>query len=120
MCLIVDINVAEAVLLKENDPDFHEIHRHLFMKKHPQARLVYGGKLADEYIQNNNIRRILLVLDRMGCARAVSSTLRRKSAKVMLLLGFCVTIEVSSPRRTPHCVVADPLLCVWKTPFSMS
>lgn len=71
MCLIVDINVAEAVFLKDDDPGFREVHRLLFTTGSPPVRLVHGGKLTEEYMGNRDIMRMVRVLDQAGRTRTI-------------------------------------------------
>jgi hypothetical protein len=71
MCLIVDVNIAPNVLLTDHDPDFLHVHNRLFATKGPTAKLVYGGKLVEEYGHNEGIRRILRELDRAGRTRKI-------------------------------------------------
>ena len=94
MCLIVDINVAEAVLLQDNDPDFQDLHRHLFTTKAPPAQLVYGGRLTEEYEVNRDIRRILRVLDQAGRTRIVSNDLIETECQVLEQLGVYESNDV--------------------------
>lgn len=68
MCVIVDNNVAARVLLRTDDPEFYPISDCLLGNRNPPLRLVYGPKLRAEYIRNNEVRRMLLQLDRAGRA----------------------------------------------------
>ena len=72
MCMIVDVNIAHRVLLRDNDIDFGHVHTSLFGQKMPRARLVYGGKLADEYSRNGALRRIVLQLSSAGRALRIA------------------------------------------------
>ena len=77
MCLIVDVNVAEDVLIKNDDIDFSHVHKALFATKSPPAKLVYGGKLFEEYKKNLNVLKALQVLNQAGRTRTVSSEKNR-------------------------------------------
>jgi len=94
MCLIVDINIAEAVLLKANHPDYCTLHRNLFGKKAPLVRLVYGGKLLDEYRANRDILHVIHVLDQAGRARAVAGDLIEAECKALKKLDVCTSDDV--------------------------
>jgi predicted nucleic acid-binding protein len=88
MCLIVDTNVAHRVILKEDDPDFsslsHEINR-------GNARIVYGGKLREEYRQHELLRQRVLSLDRAGIARQVSSIDYQSELEKVEATHLCVS-----------------------------
>ncbi len=94
MCLIVDINIAEAALLRDDDPRFQDIHHHLFTTKSPPARLVYGGKLTEEYKCNRDLLRVLRVLDQAGRTRIVPNDLIEAEAKVIDASGVCVSNDI--------------------------
>ena len=79
MCLvIVDLNVAPRVLLTPNDPDYKGLHKAIFGKTQPNAILVYGGHLTEEYGQNALLRRVLVELDR----RKLSSEMRQSASEI--------------------------------------
>ena len=82
MCLIVDNDVAHRVLLRREDPDFAPVHDALFRTAPGMtARLVYGGRLRDEYYGNHATRAVILELDRKGRARPISdAAIARESA----------------------------------------
>jgi hypothetical protein len=67
VCLIIDANVVSSVFPVPSQ-DFQPVHSALFTGK---ARLVYGGKLTEEYAAVKSFRRLLLQLDRSGGARQV-------------------------------------------------
>lgn len=71
MCVIVDVNIAQRALLQEDDEAYGQLHKALFGVKAPRARLVYGGRLRDEYLVSGTLRRALLRLDQAGRARSV-------------------------------------------------
>jgi predicted nucleic acid-binding protein len=66
MCIIVDVNIAQQVLLEPGDSNFAPVRKALQSKK---ARLVIGGKLRDEYLKVGTLRAHLMTLDRQGSAR---------------------------------------------------
>src|SRR5438034_7703123 len=68
MCLIIDANYAHRVYPKP-DKDGLVIQTALVDGR---ARLVYGGKLAEEYTMMVEFRRWLVGLSRAGRARKVS------------------------------------------------
>ncbi len=75
MCLILDINIAHKVLLTGNDPDYKDVHSSLFTNKPATAIMVHGGKLTKEYAGNNQIRKVVVELDRRGRALKVDDAL---------------------------------------------
>jgi hypothetical protein len=89
MCLIVDVNVAHRILLKKDDPDYYPIHQALFSgtsdrvdrnqagchtprTKGIHSKLVFGGRLAEEYARSGAIQKIVVRLLQAGKARRVS------------------------------------------------
>lgn len=90
MCLIVDINIAEKVF-KPNDPEFCHVHSALFTAKHPPAKLVYGGKLTQEYNESEKLRRMLRVLDSMGRTRIIPDEKVDAECAAVEMLGICVS-----------------------------
>jgi len=94
MCLIVDINVAEAVFLKEDDPNFCEVHKLLFTTTSSPVRLVYGGKLTEEYKKNGDVFRVLLALDRAGRTRTVPGALIEAECAVIGKLPECTSNDI--------------------------
>lgn len=64
MCLIIDINIFHKVL--KTDPEFKPICTRL---KRSTIELAYGGKLAEEYFKDNDIKRYLVKLDQAGVAK---------------------------------------------------
>ena len=89
MCLIVDINVAEAVFLRNDDPNFREVHKLLFTRTSQPVHLVYGGKLTEEYMKNRDVFRLLRVLDQAGRTRTVSNKLIEAECAVLSKLASC-------------------------------
>jgi hypothetical protein len=75
MCLIVDINIAHKVFLTDSDPDYRDVHGSLFTDKPITARMVHGGKLTQEYLGNNRVRRLIVELGRSGRAIKVDDAL---------------------------------------------
>jgi predicted nucleic acid-binding protein len=73
MCLIVDVNLCHKVFCETPSADFAPIHRALFgLTPGLRARLVYGGKLREEYWRTAAIRSRVLLLDRIGRARKLA------------------------------------------------
>src|SRR6266851_3568384 len=91
MCLIVDMNIAHRVLLAENDPDFFEVRRRLLAASGRYVRLVYGGKLRDEYLRNVSIKRVVAVLDRAGRTRVIPDDKIANEVKAIRGLNLCVS-----------------------------
>ncbi len=90
MCLIIDINIAQKVLLTENDPDFGLVRECLFIGKPYKARLVYGGnKFLSEYRGNNNVLRMVATLDRAGKAVKVDDNLVDDEEQRIIVSGLC-------------------------------
>jgi hypothetical protein len=63
----------------------------LFKNKKPMARLVYGGKLVDEYNKNLAVRRMLAVLDRAGRTRRVDDDSIEKEIDMVTRIGSCIS-----------------------------
>jgi len=72
MCVIVDTNIADRVLLKHDDPDFSDVNVAL---KSGKVTLVYGDKLAKEYSGNQAVRKFVVSLARAGIAHRVRESL---------------------------------------------
>jgi hypothetical protein len=85
VCLIIDANVVSSVFPAPS-PDFLPVHRALIAGK---ARLVYGGKLTQEYAAVKSFRRLLLLLDQRGSARQVSDVAVNAEANRLLALDLC-------------------------------
>jgi len=85
VCLIIDANVASSVFPTPSE-DFLPVHRALVAGK---ARLVYGGKLTEEYAAMKSFRRVLLLLDRRGGARQVSDAAVNAEAERLRAQGLC-------------------------------
>lgn len=94
MCLIVDINVAEAVLLKKDDPDFKVVRQHLLAEKAPRALLAIGGMLAQEYAKNRDVARIVLALDRAGRTRTVPNDAIEVESEALRKLDICLSNDI--------------------------
>ena len=69
MCLIIDANVVSEVLNPEAKGGLRAV---VAMMNEKQARLVYGGKLTEEYLKVRHLIGILRRLDENGAARTVS------------------------------------------------
>ena len=91
MCIIVDMNVAHRVFLRENDPDFAPVHESLFGTSKPKASIVYGGQLLREYAGNNAVRRVIAILDRAARARRVTDDAVDAETTSLCSAGQCVS-----------------------------
>lgn len=90
MCIIVDNNLVQRVLLNSTDAKFIPLRKQLFGSKRPTQRLLYGGRLRDEYMVNGNVRRILLELERAGRTLVLAADLiEREEAIVKATLPCC-------------------------------
>ncbi len=67
MCIIIDNCVVGNVLL-QNDDDFEPVKSALYKNKN---KMVYGGKLREEYLKNKRLKRLLITLDRSGIAKII-------------------------------------------------
>lgn len=86
MCLIVDINIAHRVLFNDADSDFGEVHKRLFTTKHRPLRLVYGGRLLEEYEKSPKILKQIKLLDQAGRAMLIdSATVKQETSRVSSL-----------------------------------
>ncbi|MBN1294290.1 MAG: hypothetical protein JXB48_20815, partial [Candidatus Latescibacteria bacterium] len=72
------------------DDDFRPIKDALNAKRN---KMVYGGKLLDEYVRNEKIRRVLIVLDRTGSTRKIREDL--------------IAIEINTLGREEVCISND-------------
>jgi len=68
VCLIVDNNVRDRVLVHSDDPEFGQLHNELFLGKNSKLKVVYGGKLAEEYRESRTVIHRLAQLVRAGRA----------------------------------------------------
>lgn len=87
MCLIVDANIIHKVL-KDGDPDFEPVRKRLFnlTGKGAIARMVYGGKLTQEYRRAGFLDTVIL-LDQAGHARPVNA--EQIEAQIKLIRHLC-------------------------------
>jgi hypothetical protein len=89
MCLIIDANMICAVLGTKPNADTAPLREALFEKK---ARAVYGGKLAEEYLEITYLRRLLTELDRNGSLYKVATDDAVKKATTEICdEGLCVS-----------------------------
>lgn len=72
MCVIVDMNVAARVFLKDGDPDFGNVKRAILSGKLP---VVHGGQLTREYLEHWNVAQFVVELDRAGLSFRVPDQL---------------------------------------------
>lgn len=83
MCLIVDNNAAQRVFVDPDDDDYGPLHRLLFHPTKTRCRIVYGGRLTQEYAGNRRVAAAVVALLRAGRARRVSdATLNAKTVEV--------------------------------------
>ena len=86
MCLIVDINVAHDVLKPDGSDNYAPIRIALMNRK---ATLIYGGKLAEEYITNGAINKLILAFDRAGIAKRYPAHEVNSETETVITLGLC-------------------------------
>jgi len=91
MCLIVDVNVAREVFSAPDEPDFADVRKALFSSKPPVVKIVYGGRLREEYLRLEDVRRALVVLDRAGRLRAIPDAEVGAETASVEALGLCVS-----------------------------
>ncbi len=89
--IIVDNDVVHRVLQDPDDSDFGPVTQALFGRGQLTARLVYGGRLKDEYFRSGAIRRALAVLDRAGRATLISDALVKDEEQRLEEAGLCVS-----------------------------
>lgn len=89
MCLIVDNDVAHRVLLRDSDPDFGLVHSCIFEGQPFDLKLYLGGKLTDELVQNDHVRRILVLLDQLGRTINVDDNEVKAETERLNELGIC-------------------------------
>src|SRR5262245_52281637 len=83
MCIIVDINVASRILLRDDDPEFAALHKALVKGEGHRVVMVYGGDLTEEYRLNRAVVAMVVTLDQQGRARQMSETqMRVKTAEI--------------------------------------
>jgi hypothetical protein len=75
MCVIVDMNVAHKVFSATEDTAFGTVQRRLqlFGKSKSTLTIAYGGKLAEEYLKDRGVARIVRILDAEGRATQFST-----------------------------------------------
>ena len=88
VCIIVDANLAHAVLCDDGDPDFIPVQRWL-LEPRQDGCIVYGGRLADELHTNERARRFLLSLQRAGRARLIPDAAVQESEGDVVASGLC-------------------------------
>jgi len=89
MCLIIDVNIAHKVLFCDDDPDFGEVNRRLFSPRTSNFKIVYGGKLLEEYMKSYSILRRIKLLDQAGKARAIDDKAVQIETKRVENLQLC-------------------------------
>ena len=92
MSIILDTNIACRVLIIDDDPDFCDLHKCIcFDNGLVKMKIVYGGKLTDEYIRNNEIRKKILSLDRAGRAIIIDDNEVEKETNNVNNLNICLS-----------------------------
>ncbi len=91
MCLIIDINVGQRVLFDDSDPDFSEVHRRLFSPGRRSLKVVYGGKLLDEYRKSHSLLRRILILDQAGRAERVDDDIVNSETDRLIDENACIS-----------------------------
>jgi len=86
MHIIIDNMVVRRALLAEGDVDFSPVREKLFDKA---LKLVYGGKLLEEYCTNREVRAMVLRLDQSGGARAYDNARVISRTKAIKKSGLC-------------------------------
>lgn len=71
MCLILDNNSVHRVLLKQDETELLDLKQALLSPNDISVRIVYGGKLREEYETNADVRRVVATLDKAGRARKI-------------------------------------------------
>jgi|SRR5215471_10945732 len=89
MCIIIDINIAERIVLRTEDADFKELSECLWGRRRPLVRMAYGGDLLREYQANGRLMAALEALDRAGRAVKYPEESLRQETKSVKLLGLC-------------------------------
>jgi len=90
MCLIVDANVVNRIFLVADDPDFKDLYTSLFATRKPMAKVIYGGKLIEEYYRSHHdVIKILLQLDQAGRATKVDDSLIDSEHKIIIKMKVC-------------------------------
>lgn len=82
--------LVRRVLVNGSDPRFTSVRDKIFSG---DLKIAYGGRLRTEYLQSNEIRRILRVLDGSGLARAYPDD--------------AIKDEVAKIKRTKVCISND-------------
>ena len=84
VCVIVDINVAKRVLIHNNDKDYLKLHKAIYSKTNsPVVKIVYGGKLTDEYVKDAEVMQTALLLMSAGKAQKVDYHVVSKEAMLI-------------------------------------
>jgi hypothetical protein len=89
MCLIIDNNVVQRILLQTNDLAFKDVRQALFSSGGFVVRMVYGGKLSQEYQSNHEVMKIVNALDQAGRARKIDDTALDNETQIVETLGLC-------------------------------
>ena len=85
MCLIVDANLV-GVVFGQTKPDYAGVYKAIVSGA---AKMVYGGKLTNEYRKVVWFRSILLELDRQGRTRQYPSHIIEARVRALAARGIC-------------------------------
>lgn len=80
MNIIIDSNIASSVLLEKHKNLFEYLRKKI---DDGFCKIVYGGKLRDEYWNSNSIRKLILRYDQSGKACAYNSSKIKTLARVL-------------------------------------
>lgn len=87
--MIIDNNVVRRVLVVADDPDFKYVHDRIYKKRKRSPRMIYGGKLTEEYFTNHEVRSLMRILDQAGIARQESASLIEAEEQRIIATGLC-------------------------------
>jgi hypothetical protein len=85
MCLILDADIIHQIFPSPKS-DYQPIYTAIMERR---ARIVYGGRLLDEYLQMNQFMRLLSKLDQQGGARKISDVDVDQEEEALLNANQC-------------------------------
>ncbi|MBX9599671.1 MAG: hypothetical protein K2X35_01660 [Bryobacteraceae bacterium] len=89
MCLIVDANAGGKLLVDSSSPVLKWL-----LGDRGEPRLVSAGKLHNELIRNERVRRLLVALSRSGRLRIEAAASLSAEERLMKKLRVCVSNDV--------------------------
>jgi hypothetical protein len=89
MCIIIDVNIAERIVLRTGDANYKELTECLWGRRRPPVKMVYGGDLLREYRANARLMAALEALDRAGRAVKYPEDSLRRETKSVGRQGLC-------------------------------